>query len=158
MPITDRVLIQQEPFDTGAEIRQLIEADQAMGAVVNFVGVMRNMNEGETVSEMTLEHYPGMTEKALQVIIEEARERWHLGQVTVIHRVGKLRPSDEIVLVAVSAEHRGEAFDGCEYIIDFLKTRAPFWKKEKTAHGVRWVDERESDMAAVEQWNRQDHA
>jgi len=154
--MTDRVCIQQEPFDTAAEIRQLIEADQAMGAVVNFVGVMRDMNEGDVVSEMTLEHYPGMTENALQEIIKEARERWQLGGVTVIHRVGKLRPSDEIVLVAVSAEHRGEAFDGCEYIIDFLKTRAPFWKKEKTARGERWVDERQSDIAAVQQWNKQD--
>jgi len=154
--MTDRVCIQQEPFDTAAEIRQLIEADQAMGAVVNFVGVMRDMNEGDAVSEMTLEHYPGMTENALQEIIKEARERWQLGGVTVIHRVGKLRPSDEIVLVAVSAEHRGEAFDGCEYIIDFLKTRAPFWKKEKTARGERWVDERQSDIAAVQQWNKQD--
>jgi len=154
--MTDRICIQQEPFDTAAEIRQLIEADQAMGAVVNFVGVMRDMNEGDAVSEMTLEHYPGMTENALQEIIKEARERWQLGGVTVIHRVGKLRPSDEIVLVAVSAEHRGEAFDGCEYIIDFLKTRAPFWKKEKTARGERWVDERQSDIAAVQQWNKQD--
>lgn len=154
--MTDRVRIQQEPFDTAAEIRQLIEADQAMGAVVNFVGVMRNMNEGDAVSEMTLEHYPGMTENALQEIIKEARERWQLGGVTVIHRVGQLRPSDEIVLVAVTAEHRGEAFDGCEYIIDFLKTRAPFWKKEKTARGERWVDERQSDIAAVQQWNKQD--
>lgn len=154
--MTDKVRIQQQPFDTGAEIRELIEADQAMGAVVNFVGVMRNMNEGDAVSEMTLEHYPGMTENALHKIVAEARGRWHLGSVTVIHRVGKLRPSDEIVLVAVSAEHRAEAFDGCEYIIDFLKTRAPFWKKEKTARGERWVDERETDIAAVKQWNRQD--
>ena len=152
----DSVRIQQEPFDAGAEIRKLIEADQTMGAVVNFVGVMRNMNEGDAVSEMTLEHYPGMTENALQKIVAEARERWKLGRVTVIHRVGKLQPSDEIVLVAVTAEHRGEAFDGCEYIIDFLKTRAPFWKKEKTARGERWVDERQSDIAAVEQWSRQE--
>ncbi len=154
--MADRVHIQQEPFDTATEIRRLIEADQAMGAVVNFVGVMRDINEGDAVSEMTLEHYPGMTENALQEIIKEARERWQLGGVTVIHRVGKLCPSDEIVLVAVSAAHRGEAFDGCEYIIDFLKTRAPFWKKEKTARGERWVDERQSDIAALERWNKQD--
>jgi molybdopterin synthase catalytic subunit len=152
----DRIIIQPEPFDAGAEIRQLITADQGMGAVVNFVGMMRNINQGDAVSEMTLEHYPGMTEKALLKIVAEARERWHLGSVTVIHRVGKLLPSDEIVLVAVSAEHRGAAFDGCEYIIDFLKTRAPFWKKEKTLHGERWVDERQSDLAALQQWNRKD--
>jgi len=152
----DTIRIQQQPFDAGAEIRQLIEADQAMGAVVNFVGVMRNMNDGDAVSEMILEHYPGMTENALQKIVVQARERWQLGNVTVIHRVGKLQPSDEIVLVAVTAEHRGEAFDGCEYIIDFLKTRAPFWKKEKTAQGDRWVDERQTDIAAVEQWKKQE--
>ena len=152
----DTIRIQSEPFDAGVEIRKLIEADQAMGAVVNFVGVMRNMNEGDVVSEMTLEHYPGMTENALQKIVAEARGRWQLGNVTVIHRVGKLYPSDEIVLVAVTAEHRGEAFDGCEYIIDFLKTRAPFWKKEKTAEGERWVEERHSDVAALEQWNKQE--
>ncbi|NNJ91750.1 MAG: molybdopterin synthase catalytic subunit MoaE [Gammaproteobacteria bacterium] len=151
----DTIRIQQQPFDAGAEIRQLIEADPSMGAVVNFVGVMRNMNEGDAVSEMMLEHYPGMTENALQKIVEEGRERWQLGSVTVIHRVGKLQPSDEIVLVAVTAAHRGEAFDGCEFIIDFLKTRAPFWKKETTTQGERWVEERESDIAALKQWNRQ---
>jgi molybdopterin synthase catalytic subunit len=150
----DRIRIQQRPFDAAAEIRQLIQADQSMGAVVNFVGVMRNMNEGDAVSEMTLEHYPGMTENALKQIVAEARERWQLGKVTVIHRVGKLLPSDEIVLVAVTAEHRGEAFDGCEFIIDFLKTKAPFWKKEKTPDGERWVEERNTDVDAAAQWNK----
>ncbi len=151
----DSIRVQQQPFDAAEEIRQMITADQAMGAVVNFIGMMRNFNEGDTVTEMMLEHYPGMTEKALEKIVSGARERWSLGQVTVIHRVGKLLPSDEIVLVAVTAEHRGEAFDACEYIIDFLKTEAPFWKKEKTAKSERWIDERKSDIDAQQQWDKQ---
>jgi molybdopterin synthase catalytic subunit len=150
----DTIRIQQQPFDVGAEISLLIQSDQSMGAVVNFVGVMRNMNEGDAVSEMTLEHYPGMTENVLQQIVAKAHERWQLGNVTVLHRIGKLLPADEIVLVAVTAAHRGEAFDGCEFIIDFLKTRAPFWKKEKTPDGERWVEERKTDADAVDRWTK----
>lgn len=148
----DTVRILEEAFDPTEEISRLSRTDNSMGAVVSFIGTMRDLNEGDNVSSMTLEHYPGMTEKALQQIIVDARSQWELGEVTVIHRVGKILPSDPIVLVAVTSVHRGEGFDACEFIIDFLKTRAPFWKKEITDNGKRWVDARESDELATDQW------
>ncbi len=152
----DTVRIVQDDFNPVEEISRLTRADKSMGAVVSFIGTMRDMNEGSQVSSMTLEHYPGMTEKALLQIVMQAREKWVLGAVTVIHRVGLINPSDSIVLVAVTSAHRGEAFDACEYIIDYLKTRAPFWKKEVTDNGERWVDARDSDDAAVTQWEEDD--
>lgn len=150
----DTISVTSTEFDPAVEIKRLSSADKSMGAVVSFIGTMRDINNDESVSRMTLEHYPGMTEKALQKIVSEARSRWTLGEVVVIHRVGEILPSDSIVLVAVTSRHRGEAFDACEYIIDFLKTRAPFWKKETTANGEHWVDERDTDHDAVQQWQQ----
>lgn len=150
----DNIIIQSGPFDPVAEISRLIGADASQGAVTSFIGMMRDINEGDAVTGMYLEHYPGMTEKALQNIINSARSRWSLGAVTVAHRVGRLEPTDPIVLVAVTSQHRGEAFDACEFIIDYLKTKAPFWKKEVTMHGERWVDARESDKAAMDNWHK----
>ena len=150
--LMDQIQIIDEPFSPADEISRLSKANQSMGAVVSFIGTMRDINEGDQVTAMTLEHYPGMTEKALQQIVNEAREKWPVDHVSVIHRVGRILPSDAIVLVAVTSAHRGEAFDACEFIIDFLKTRAPFWKKEETESGSRWVDARESDDHAATQW------
>ncbi len=146
------ISIQEADFDLGAELTALSAGDARVGAVVSFVGLVRDMNEGCGVSEMTLEHYPGMTEKSLEAIVEEARQRWDIYSTRVIHRVGPLKPCDQIVLVAVSSAHRGEAFAACEFIMDYLKTRAPFWKKEKTAEGARWVDARDSDDSAATRW------
>jgi len=120
--------------------------------VVAFIGLVRDVNAGEAVSEMTLEHYPAMTQKALEAIVSQARQRWEIDETLVIHRVGRLRPSDQIVLVAVAGAHRGPAFAACEFIMDYLKTQAPFWKKEQTSHGAHWVEARESDEAAVKRW------
>jgi molybdopterin synthase catalytic subunit len=128
--------------------------DPAIGAVVTFIGQMRDINDGERVQALYLEHYPGMTEHALQQIVEEAGQRWQIQHCCVVHRVGALLPSDPIVLVAVASQHRKEAFQACEFIIDYLKTKAPFWKKETTATGERWVDARESDDAAMLRWRR----
>ena len=137
--MTITIKVQTAPFDPDAESR-LVRADNpGVGAVVTFLGLMRDLNEGDNVTRMTLEHYPGMTEKALRKIAEEATQRWDLEAVNLVHRVGELLPEDPIVLVAVSSRHRGEAFRGCEFIIDYLKNRAPFWKKERTAGGERWV-------------------
>jgi molybdopterin synthase catalytic subunit len=127
-----------------------------IGAVVTFVGLMRDINDGEDVSELFLEHYPGMTEKALQAIVDEARGRWNLERALVVHRVGDITPEEPIVVVVAASRHRGEAFQACEFIIDYLKTRAPFWKRERTASGERWVDARHSDDAAEARWNRDD--
>jgi molybdopterin synthase catalytic subunit len=149
------IKVQAEPFDPDAESRLVRAGDPGIGAVVTFLGLMRDINEGDDVSGMTLEHYPGMTERALQAIADEAMQRWELASVNVVHRVGELRPEDPIVLVAVSSRHRGDAFRGCEFIIDFLKTRAPFWKKERTASGDRWVEARSSDKQAEERWQPQ---
>ena len=146
------VRIQQEDFHIGAEIAAMRRSNPAIGAIASFVGVVRDVNEGDAVSEMMLEHYPGMTEKAVQGIVDEACARWRVLDALVIHRVGTLRPTDQIVLVVVASEHRGDAFAACEFIIDYLKTRAPFWKKEQTPAGRRWVDARESDDAAAERW------
>ena len=146
------VRVQTEDFDLTTEIAQLRANTPKVGAIVNFVGVVRDLNEGEQIAEMELEHYPGMTEKALEEIIAEARSRWDLFDALVIHRVGPLKPLDQIVLVAVTSAHRGEAFAACEFIIDYLKTQAPFWKKEQTPQGSRWVDARVTDDEAMKKW------
>ena len=146
------VRIQIEDFDTGAEIAALRRGNPKIGAIASFIGVVRDINEGGVVSEMTLEHYPGMTEKSIEDIVTQARGRWDILEALVIHRVGKLKPTDQIVLVVVTSAHRGDAFAACEFIMDYLKTRAPFWKKEQTGAGARWVDARASDDIAAERW------
>ncbi|MDH2067296.1 molybdopterin synthase catalytic subunit MoaE [Pantoea sp. GD03673] len=140
------------PFDMAEAYRWLAACDED-GAVVTFTGKVRNHNLGDNVAALTLEHYPGMTEKALQEIVDAARERWPLQRVTVIHRVGELFPGDEIVLVGVTSAHRGSAFSAAEFIMDYLKTRAPFWKREATEQGSRWVDARDSDHQAAQRWD-----
>ena len=147
------VRVQTEDFDLSAEIAQLRMHTRKVGAVVTFIGTVRDLNEGEYVAEMELEHYPGMTEKALHDIIDQAKSRWNIFDALVIHRVGPMKPLDQIVLVAVTSAHRGEAFDACEFIIDYLKTQAPFWKKEQTPSGARWVDARVSDDEAMAKWD-----
>lgn len=146
------VRIQEADFDLGSEIAALRAGDARVGALASFVGLVRDINDGSSVSEMTLEHYPGMTEKALEEIVCEAKSRWEIYDSLVIHRVGPLRPCDQIVLVAVTSAHRGEAFAACEFIMDYLKTRAPFWKREATPEGARWVDARDSDDSAATRW------
>lgn len=149
------VRIQHEDFDAGAEIARLRAGDARIGAVASFVGVARDRNDGAAVSTLALEHYPGMTEKAIEAIVEQARARWQVAEILVIHRIGELRPLDQIVLVVVASSHRGDAFAACEFVMDYLKTEAPFWKKETTPAGERWVDARESDEAARGRWERQ---
>ena len=149
------VRIQTEDFDAGAEIAALRRGNPAIGAIASFIGLVRDANEGEPVTEMTLEHYPGMTERALAKIVEDAKSRWNIIDVLVVHRVGTLHPCDQIVLVIVSGAHRGEAFAACEFVMDYLKTQAPFWKKEQTPEGGRWVDARTSDDTAAGRWTRQ---
>lgn len=151
----EMITIQQAVFDAGAEQERLRADNPSIGALVSFVGLMRDINEGDRVSGMFLEHYPGMTESSLQSIVDEARQRWDLEAVRVIHRVGDLRPLDPIVLVLVASRHRGEAFRACEFIIDFLKTRAPFWKRESTEQGERWVQARHQDAEAEARWRRE---
>lgn len=146
--------IQENDFDLSAEIASLRKDDPRVGAVVSFLGTVRDMNDGSQVRGMTLEHYPGMTEKALEEILEQAKSRWDIYQTLVIHRVGPLLPEDQIVLVAVTSAHRGEAFAACEFIMDYLKTAAPFWKKEDTPEGARWVDARVTDEAAMARWEK----
>ena len=148
------IRIQENDFDLSAEIGALRKNDPRVGAVVSFLGTVRDMNDGSQVKGMTLEHYPGMTEKALQEILDQAKARWDIYQTLVIHRVGPLLPEDQIVLVAVTSAHRGEAFAACEFIMDYLKTAAPFWKKEDTSEGARWVDARVTDEAAMARWNK----
>jgi molybdopterin synthase catalytic subunit len=147
-----RARVQTEPFDAGREIAALTEGRRDVGAIATFVGCVRDLNEGANVSRMTLEHYPGMTERALEEICDEAMGRWDLIDLRVVHRVGPLEPGDSIVLVAVSSAHRGEAFAACEFVMDYLKTRAPFWKKEETPGGSRWVEARSSDDDAAARW------
>lgn len=147
------VRVQTADFDVGAEIAALRAQDARVGAVVTFVGLVRDVNDDAEVSRMTLEHYPGMTEKALETIVAQAKERFDIYDALVIHRVGELRPTDQIVLVAVSSAHRGTAFDACRFLIDYLKTDAPFWKKESTSTGSRWVEARASDEEARARWN-----
>jgi|SRR5690606_6782021 len=146
------IRVQTGDFDLSSEVAQLRATNAGIGAVVSFVGTVRDINEGAGVSTMELEHYPGMTEKALEEIVSQAKSRWNIFDALVIHRVGPLKPLDPIVLVAVTSAHRGEAFDACEFIIDYLKTQAPFWKKEQTPHGARWVDARVTDDEALAKW------
>ena len=146
------VRIQIQDFDAGAEIAALRRENAKVGAVASFIGVCRDAKDGDAVTKMTLEHYPGMTERALEKIIAEAKARWDVMDVLVIHRVGELEPADQIVLVVVAGAHRGEAFAACEFIMDYLKTRAPFWKREETPQGPRWVESRPSDDSAADRW------
>ncbi len=147
-----KIAVQTAPFDLGTEVAALYRDRPHIGAVATFVGLVRDINEGDGVRTLTLEHYPGMTERSLRDIAGEACTRWPLDDVTVIHRVGELHPGDPIVLVAVASGHRGEAFAACEFIMDYLKTQAPFWKKETTPEGARWVEAREHDSASAERW------
>jgi molybdopterin synthase catalytic subunit len=146
--------VQEADFDLGAELLALRAADARVGALASFLGLVRDLNDGASVREMTLEHYPGMTEKALEEIVTEAKDRWDIYDALVIHRVGPLKPCDQIVLVAVTSAHRGEAFVACEFIMDYLKTRAPFWKREATPGGAHWVDAREADDSAAARWQK----
>ena len=146
------VRIQTADFDVSAEIAALRRGDPKIGALASFIGLVRDVNEGGAVAEMSLEHYPGMTERAIEEIISQARARWSVLDALVIHRVGRLKPTDQIVLVAVASGHRGDAFAACEFIMDYLKTRAPFWKKEATGGGSRWVEARATDDIAAERW------
>ena len=147
-----QVLIQEGPFDAGALIAQTHRANPKVGAVATFIGLVRDINEGSDVSLMTLEHYPGMTERAIEQICCDAAERWDVLEARVVHRVGTLRPTDPIVIVVVASGHRKDAFEACEFIMDFLKTRAPFWKKERTGDAERWVQARASDDEAAARW------
>ena len=147
-----RVRIQTQDFDLSTAVAELREHNSKVGAVVAFAGTVRDLNDGAQVAAMELEHYPGMTEASIDAIIDQACARWPVFDALVIHRVGPLLPKDQIVLVAVTSPHRGEAFAACEFIIDYLKTEAPFWKKEQTPAGSRWVDARVSDDAALQKW------
>lgn len=147
-----RVSIQTQDFDLGAEVAALRAADPGVGAVASFIGTVRDRNDGQGVSAMELEHYPGMTEKAIEAMIDEAFKRFDIRAARVIHRVGPLKPLDQIVLVVVTSAHRGASFQACEFLMDYLKTQAPFWKKETTPEGSRWVDARVSDDAALARW------
>lgn len=150
--MTDRVSIQADDFDLSIEVARLRETNPGVGAVCAFVGTVRDRNDGEGVRSMELEHYPGMTEKSIEAMIDEARRRFDIFGARVIHRVGVLQPMDQIVLVAVTSAHRGQSFQACEFLMDYLKTQAPFWKKEETPVGARWVDARVSDDAALQRW------
>ncbi|MDE2092831.1 MAG: molybdopterin synthase catalytic subunit MoaE [Burkholderiales bacterium] len=147
-----RVTVQTADFDLGAEVAALRAGDPAVGAVASFIGTVRDRNDGQGVSSMELEHYPGMTERAIEAMIDEAQRRFDLRGARVIHRVGLLQPGDQIMMVAVACAHRGQAFQACEFLMDYLKTQAPFWKKEQTPEGARWVDARSSDDAALARW------
>lgn len=147
-----KVAIQHEDFDVSDELAGLARQSLAVGALTSFVGVVRDTNGNDEVATLELEHYPGMTERSISQIITQATERWQLLGATVVHRIGRLAPGDQIVLVAVSAMHRGDAFAACEFIMDYLKTQAPFWKKELTPQGERWVDARCSDKATAARW------
>ena len=147
-----RVSIQTEDFDLTAEVAKLRSQDGRVGAVCSFIGTVRDRNDGTKVASMELEHYPGMTERAIEAMIDAAHARFDILGARVVHRVGLLRPLDQIVLVAVSSSHRGESFKACEFLMDYLKTQAPFWKKEQTPQGARWVDARSSDDAALAKW------
>ncbi|MGB3068902.1 MAG: molybdopterin synthase catalytic subunit MoaE [Ottowia sp.] len=147
-----RVTIQTEDFDLTEEVAALRQGDARVGAVCTFVGTVRDRNDGQAVGSLELEHYPGMTEKAIEAMVDQALARFDLFGVRIIHRVGLLAPQDQIVLVAVTSAHRGESFQACEFLMDYLKTQAPFWKKEETPEGSRWVDARSSDDAALARW------
>jgi len=147
-----RVVIQTGDFNLAQEIEQLRASDKRVGAVCSFIGTVRDRNDGLNVSSMEIEHYPGMTEQAIEIMIDEAYRRFDIYAARVIHRVGPLLPTDQIVMVAVTSAHRGESFKACEFLMDYLKTQAPFWKKEQTPEGARWVDARSSDDAALAKW------
>lgn len=146
------VRVQTEDFDVGAEVARLRLSDPGTGAVAAFVGQVRDINDGRSIGTLTLEHYPGMTEKSLAAIMDQARLRWKFHDALIVHRVGTLKPLDQIVLVVVAGSHRGECFAACEFIMDYLKTEAPFWKRESTSEGERWVDARISDDDAKKRW------
>lgn len=146
------ISVQTNDFDLSAEVAQLRNENPSIGAIVSFVGVVRDMNEGSYISAMELEHYPGMTEQSLKEIVQKASQRWNIIDARIIHRIGQLAPQDQIVLVAVASSHRGEAFAACEFMMDYLKTKAPLWKKESTDNGDRWVDAREGDDIALHKW------
>ena len=146
------IRVQTVDFDLNIEVAAIRAGNPRIGAIASFIGLVRDVNDGSGVSTLSLEHYPGMTEKALEKIVADARARWDVIDCTVIHRVGELKPTDQIVLVIVASSHRGEAFEACEFIMDYLKTEAPFWKKEVTPEGARWVDSRESDSSAALRW------
>jgi len=147
-----RVSIRHEDFDLGAEVAALREGDGGVGAVAAFVGTVRDRSDGRSVASMELEHYPGMTEAAIEAMIDQAFARFDIRAARVVHRIGELAARDQIVLVAVASAHRGEAFQACEFLMDYLKTNAPFWKKEATDAGARWVDARVADDAALARW------
>jgi molybdopterin synthase catalytic subunit len=147
-----RVCVQTEDFNLADEIAALRRQDKRVGAVCSFVGTVREESSGSAVLSMELEHYPGMTEKAIEAMIDEAQRRFNIYAARVVHRVGVLQPLDQIVMVAVTSAHRGESFRACEFLMDYLKTQAPFWKKEQTARGAQWVDARTSDDAALAKW------
>jgi len=147
------VRVQTSDFDAGREIAALRAGDARVGAVASFIGTVREVNDAGRVSALMLEHYPGMTEKALEDIVADARARFEILDALVIHRVGELKPTDQIVLVVVTSAHRGEAFEACRFLIDYLKNKAPFWKRESTAAGDRWVEARASDDDAAARWD-----
>jgi molybdopterin synthase catalytic subunit len=148
------ISIRREDFDAAAELNALRQTGTGVGAIASFVGIMRDFNDGTAVSAMELEHYPGMAEKVLTDLLEQARQRWEITDARVIHRVGRLEPGDQIVLVAVASAHRADAFAACEFLVDFLKSRGPFWKREQTVAGERWVEARESDNEAIARWKK----
>ncbi len=150
--MTARVSIQAEDFSLAMELDALRNNDKRVGAVCTFTGTVRDRNDGLSVSSMELEHYPGMTEKAIEAMIDEALNRFDIFGARVVHRVGVLQPLDQVVMVAVTSAHRGESFKACEFLMDYLKTQAPFWKKEQTPEGARWVDARVTDDAALAKW------
>ena len=150
--MTPRVSIQVQDFDLAQEITALRADDKRVGAVCSFTGTVRDRNDGLSVQSMELEHYPGMTEKSIEAMIDEAMARFDIFGVRVVHRVGLLQPLDQVVMVAVTSAHRGTSFQACEFLMDYLKTQAPFWKKEQTPEGARWVDARVSDDAALAKW------
>jgi len=150
--MSGRVSIQTEDFNLAIEVEALRQNDKRVGAICTFTGTVRDRNDGLSVSSMELEHYPGMTEKAIEAMIDEAAVRFNIFGARIVHRVGLLQPLDQVVMVAVTSSHRGESFKACEFLMDYLKTQAPFWKKEETPEGARWVDARVTDDAALAKW------
>ena len=150
------IRVQEEDFDMGQEVAALYEGKYEIGAVCTFLGLVRDLPDSDGLKTMTLEHYPGMTEKELAKIEKDARARWPLSECLIIHRYGALQPGDQIVMVATASPHRQAAFESCDFLMDFLKTRAPFWKKENTGNGEQWVDARETDDVAAERWDKPD--
>jgi len=150
--MSDRVSIQTEDFNLAIEVEALRQNDKRVGAICTFTGTVRDRNDGLSIKNMELEHYPGMTEKAIEAMIDEASVRFNIFGARIVHRVGLLQPLDQVVMVAVTSAHRGESFKACEFLMDYLKTQAPFWKKEETPEGARWVDARVTDDAALARW------